>query len=222
MTDQLHVEAYTPDGQTLIDLRRGTEADVSADVERHRGHVERLCHVLRDLDGQSPTVAGWSAQLHRVLTGGGRILVAGNGGSAAQAQHLTAELVGRFDGERPAFSAIALCADTASSTAISNDYGLTQVFVRQVEAHGRPGDVFLALSTSGRSPNVVAAAERADRLGLSTWALTGRGPNPLTEACGSSVAIDCDSTPLVQEVHQVVIHLLCEGFDARIRGTTDL
>lgn len=216
MTDQLHVEPGTSDDRAVIDLRFVGDTHIDADLQRHGAHLQRLREALDELHVHSPTLAAWSAQLCEVLGRGDRLLVAGNGGSAAQAQHLTAELVGRFDGERPAFSAIALCADTASSTAISNDYGHTEVFVRQVEAHGRPGDVFLALSTSGRSPNVVAATRRAERLGLTTWALTGRGPNPLTDAAGSSVAIGCDATPIVQEVHQVVIHLLCEGFDARL------
>ena len=124
-----------------------------------------------------------------MLVGGGRLLVAGNGGSAAQAQHLTAELVGRYRDDRPALSAIALHAETSAVTAISNDYGYDHVFARQVQAHGRPGDVFLGMSTSGRSANVLAAMEAAREGGLAVWAMTGTGPNPMSEAADEALAV---------------------------------
>jgi phosphoheptose isomerase len=141
------------------------------------------------------------------------LLAAGNGGSAAQAQHLTSELVGRFHLERPALSAIALTADSASMTALANDYGAAALFARQVEAHGRPGDALVALSTSGRSPNVVAAAEAAARAGLVVVALTGSCPNPLAERADLCLAVQAATTATVQEVHQVMIHLLCTIID---------
>ena len=125
--------------------------------------------------------------LAQVLVGGGRLLVAGNGGSAAQAQHLTAELVGRYRDDRPALSAIALHAETSAVTAISNDYGYDHVFARQVQAHGRPGDVFLGMSTSGRSGNVLAAMDAAREGGLTVWVMTGAGPNPMADAADSAV-----------------------------------
>jgi D-sedoheptulose 7-phosphate isomerase len=159
-------------------------------------------------------IADWGAALADALTGGARLLAAGNGGSAAQAQHLTAELVGRYRQERRAYSAIALHAETSSVTAIGNDYGFDHVYARQVTAHGRPGDVMVLLSTSGRSANLIAAAVTARQAGLAVWALTGRAPNPLAEAAHEALCVDADSTATVQETHLVAVHLLCECFDA--------
>ncbi|HEU5152555.1 MAG TPA: SIS domain-containing protein [Iamia sp.] len=190
-------------------------APVVADVGR--AHLDRLRHALDLVEAHLPRVGRWGAVLHDRLAGGGRLLVAGNGGSAAQAQHLAAELVGRYHDERPPFSAVALTADTSTVTALANDYGVEELFARQVEAHGRPGDVLLCLSTSGRSPNVVRAADRARARGLETWALTGAPPSPLARASVDAVAVGSDHTATVQEVHQVLIHLLCEAFDARMR-----
>jgi D-sedoheptulose 7-phosphate isomerase len=148
-----------------------------------------------------------------VLQGGGRLLAVGNGGSAAQAQHLTSELVGRYRDDRPPFAAIALHAETSALTALLNDYPPAEVFARQVRAHGRPGDVLVALSTSGRSPNVLAAVDAARDGGLTTWGLTGRPLNPLLERVDDAVAVDTPYTATVQEVHQVVVHLLCAAVD---------
>ncbi|MBB5937169.1 D-sedoheptulose-7-phosphate isomerase [Streptomyces zagrosensis] len=159
-------------------------------------------------------VANWGSQLATVLPIGGRLLAAGNGGSAAQAQHLTAELVGRYRQERPAYSAIALHADTSSVTAIGNDYGFERIFARQVAAHGRPGDVLLLLSTSGRSRNLLTAAETGRAAGLRVWALTGPAPNPLASAAHEAICVEADNTATVQEAHLVAVHLLCESFDA--------
>jgi D-sedoheptulose 7-phosphate isomerase len=167
---------------------------------------------LVDLDGQLDVVARWSERMAEVLLGGGRVLVAGNGGSAAQAQHLSAELVGRYLDDRPAFSAIALHADTSALTAIVNDYGADEAFARGVRAHGRPGDLLVALSTSGRSMNVIRASDAARERGLWVCALTGPGPNELSTRAHEALCVDA-ATPTVQEVHQVVIHLLCESAD---------
>jgi D-sedoheptulose 7-phosphate isomerase len=161
-------------------------------------------------------VAGWGRELAERLPAGARLLAAGNGGSAAEAQHLTAELVGRFRGERPPFSALALHADTSAVTAIANDYGVAELFARQVQAHGRPGDVLVLLSTSGRSPNLLAAADRANALGITTWALTGPAPNPLAARCSEAAAIPAPSTSAIQEVHLVAVHVLCLAFDTAL------
>ena len=179
-----------------------------------RAHVAALLEALPLLDVD--TVDAWGVRLAAVLVGGGRLLVAGNGGSAAQAQHLTAELVGRYRDDRPALSAIALHAETSSLTAIANDYGWDHGFARQVQAHGRPGDVFLGLSTSGRSANVLSAMQAAHEGGLQVWALTGPGPNPMLEAAGEAVAVTAPSTATVQEVHQVAVHLLCAAVDLQV------
>ena len=177
-------------------------------------HVAALLDALPRLD--TDVLDAWGRHLAGVLVGGGRLLCAGNGGSAAQAQHLTAELVGRYRDDRPALSAIALHAETSAVTAIANDYGYDAVFARQVQAHGRPGDVFLGLSTSGRSGNVLAAMDAARAGGLTVWAFTGRGPNPMTEAADSAVAVDAPATATVQEVHQVALHLLCAAVDLQV------
>ncbi|MFC7614888.1 SIS domain-containing protein [Actinokineospora soli] len=176
---------------------------------------ERIDEIVRALDalrGQAATLTRWGRALAARLDAGGRLLAAGNGGSAAEAQHLTAELVGRFDRDRRPFSALALHADTSSLTAIGNDYGYAEVYARQVEAHARPGDVLVLLSTSGRSENVRRAALAGVRAGASVWGLTGPAPNPLAAVCDEAVCVPgCTAT--VQEMHLVLVHLLCAAFE---------
>jgi D-sedoheptulose 7-phosphate isomerase len=183
-----------------------------------RRHLAELEAPLRALQLQSAQIERWGARLADALVGGGRLLAAGNGGSAAQAQHLTAELVGRYRDDRPPFSAIALCAEGSAMTAIGNDYGIEEVFARQVRAHGRPGDVLVALSTSGASPNVLAAVDAAAEQGMAGWALTGRVPNALAERADECVAVDSPHTATVQEVHLIAVHLLCAAFDEALAG----
>ncbi|WP_414642222.1 D-sedoheptulose-7-phosphate isomerase [Baekduia sp.] len=160
----------------------------------------------------------WGARLATRLEDGARLLAVGNGGSAAEAQHLTAELVGRFERDRLALSAICLHGDTSSLTAIANDFGIEEAFARQVVAHGRPGDVLVALSTSGRSPNVLAAARAARECGLTVWGMTGPGPNPLADLCDEVLSIDAERACTVQELHLVAIHVLCGAVDATLAG----
>jgi phosphoheptose isomerase len=150
------------------------------------------------------------------LVGGGRLLAAGNGGSAAEAQHLTAELVGRYDGDRRPFSAIALHADTSSLTAIANDYGYEAAFARQVQAHARPGDIVVLLSGSGRSRNLLLAAEAARDAGATSWAMTGPGPNPLAEVCDDALTLP-GACGHAQEGHLLALHALCCGFEEQVR-----
>lgn len=183
-----------------------------------RAHLAALAQALRDLEAELGRVEVWGNQLASVLLRGGRLLAAGNGGSAAHAQHLTGELVGRYRAERPPLSALALHADSSSLTAIANDYGSEEAFARQVSAHGRPGDVLLALSTSGRSVNVLAAAEAAREGRLITWALTGPAPNPLSELADDALAVNASSAATVQEIHQVVVHLLCAAVDTAVEA----
>ena len=181
-----------------------------------RVHLAALLPPLAALQGEVDRVDGWGLHLAGVLQGGGRLLAAGNGGSAAQVAHLTSELVGRYRDDRPAYSAIALTAESSALTAIANDYGAAECFARQVEAHGRPGDVLIVLSTSGSSRNVLVAAEAARERGMTTWALTGRAPNPLALQCDDAVCVDAPATATIQEVHQVVVHLLCAAFDVAV------
>jgi D-sedoheptulose 7-phosphate isomerase len=186
-----------------------------------RRHLAELDAPLRDLRGQAPRLELWGRTLAGVLLGGGRLLTAGNGGSAAEAQHLAAELVGRYRDDRAPFSAIALCAESASVTAIGNDYGSEEVFARQVRAHGRPGDVLVLLSTSGCSPNVLAAADAAAECGLVTWALTGAPGNPLAERADDCLAVDSPHTATVQEIHLIAIHLVCAAVDQALGVRAD-
>lgn len=140
---------------------------------------------------------------------GGKVLVFGNGGSAADAQHICGELVGRFKLERKALSAIALSTDTSILTAWSNDYDFETVFLRQVEAHGKPGDIAWGLSTSGNSPNVVAALKRAKHLGLKTIAMTGSGGGRCAEFSDILLSVATKDTPHVQEAHVIGYHIIC-------------
>jgi D-sedoheptulose 7-phosphate isomerase len=186
-----------------------------------RRHLEALGCGLDSLRSGTGTLADWGGRLAELLAGGGRLLAAGNGGSAAQAQHLTAELVGRYRDDRPAYSAISLHAETSTVTALVNDYGAEQMFGRQVDAHGRPGDVLFLLSTSGRSPNLLVAAEAAHRRGLLVWALTGPRPNPLAAAADEAVCLEVPEAATVQELHLVAVHILCAEVD-RALGVVDV
>ncbi|CAL9392151.1 Phosphoheptose isomerase [Streptomyces sp. enrichment culture] len=180
------------------------------------GHCDELQDALAAFRASAHITQRWGDQLAAVLSGGGRLLAAGNGGSAAQAQHLTAELVGRYRDDRPPFSAIALHADTSSTTAIANDYGVDEVFARQVRAHGREGDVLMLLSTSGASANLLSAADAGRAAGLRVWALTGCEPNPLMLGSDESLCVEAASTATVQELHLVAVHMICAAFDAAL------
>jgi D-sedoheptulose 7-phosphate isomerase len=185
-------------------------------------HLVALSTALRVLEREVPRLEAWATLVGSVLVGGGRLLACGNGGSAEQAEHLTAELVGRYQEERPAFAALPLHADSAALTAIGNDYGLEQIFARQVRAHGRPGDVLVCLSTSGTSLNVVQAAKAASVAGLTALALTGRGPNLLSRCCDDAIMVDATATCTVQEVHLAAIHILCAAIDAEVGASRAL
>jgi glycosyltransferase involved in cell wall biosynthesis/phosphoheptose isomerase len=179
-------------------------------------HLAALEEAIRLLGSEREKIDSWGQWLGERLLEGGHLLAVGNGGSAAEAQHLTGELVGRFETERRPLSAIPLHGDSSSLTAIGNDYGESMAFARQVEAHGRPGDVLVAFSTSGRSENVLRAVESANRLGLITWGLTGPAPNPLAEACDEAVACPGPAPSTVQEMHLIAVHLLCGAVDRRV------
>ena len=150
------------------------------------------------------------------LRQGGKILICGNGGSAADAQHFAAELVNRFEMERPGLAAIALTTDSSTLTSIANDYAFEQVFARQVRALGRPGDLLLAISTSGHSPNVLAAIAAAQEIGMTTVALTGRDGGPMARQLTGNdleIRVGATATARIQEVHILVIHCLCDLID---------
>jgi D-sedoheptulose 7-phosphate isomerase len=155
------------------------------------------------------------------LRAGGKVLACGNGGSAADAQHFAAELVNRFERERPPLAALSLAADSSNLTSIANDYSYDQVFEKQLRALGRPGDVLLAISTSGSSPSVVSAVRATGEMGLRTVALTGRGGGKTGAALGADdvhICVPHDRTMRIQEVHLLVLHCLCDGIDFQLFG----
>lgn len=158
----------------------------------------------------SPLLLEVGARMSQSLLSEGRVLAFGNGGSAADAQHLVAELVGHFQGPRRALSAVALGTDPAIFTSVGNDIGFEAVFRRQVEALGRSGDVAIGISTSGRSPNVIEALRAAKEKGLVTVGLTGRGGGSLAGLVDHLVNVPHDDTARIQEVHGMVVHVLCQ------------
>ncbi|WP_144711930.1 SIS domain-containing protein [Curtobacterium pusillum] len=194
----------------------GDTATESASVRVVLDHVAASVPVIASLVDHRDRIADWADDIAARLVAGRRLLAAGNGGSAAEAQHLTSELTGRFDGDRPAYSAISLHAESSAVTAIGNDYGYDQVFARQVSAHARAGDVVVLLSTSGKSPNLLRAAEAARAVGARAIAMTGPRPNPLAEAVDDAICIDGPSAN-VQEAQLVLVHALCRAMEPALR-----
>ena len=166
----------------------------------------------------SGPVLAAATTMAKALRAGGKVLVFGNGGSAADAQHMAAELVGRLERERRAIAAMALSTDTSILTAVANDYGFERVFARQVDALGRPGDVALAISTSGDSKNVLAAAATARERGLTVIALTGRDGGQLGRGADVHVNVPVTDTARAQEVHRTLLHILCELVELEMEG----
>jgi D-sedoheptulose 7-phosphate isomerase len=155
------------------------------------------------------------------ITGGGKVLACGNGGSASDAQHFAAEFVGRYERERPGLAAIALTVDTSIITAVGNDYSFNQVFSKQVQALGQPGDVLLAITTSGNSANVLAAVEAAHAKEMTVIALTGRGGGKMNQQLSETdvhICVPHERTARVQEVHILAIHCLCDAVDLQLLG----
>ena len=154
-----------------------------------------------------------AAAVIAALRSGNKLLIIGNGGSAADAQHIAAEIVGRYKQDRPAYAAIALTTDTSVLTAVANDYGFEQVFARQVEGLGQRGDVLLALTTSGRSPNILAALRTARQRGLVTVGFTGSKGEALRSLCDHLLVAPSDDTPVVQQIHLAVAHGICDEIE---------
>ena len=172
--------------------------------------AESLALKQRFFETNTALLARCAAEISSRMRAGAKVLVFGNGGSAADAQHFATELAGRFLRERAALPVLALTADTAALTAIANDYGYEHVFARQVEAHGRKDDVAIGISTSGQSANVVRALEVARRRGLFTVGLTGRGGATVATLADILIDVPHQETPRIQEVHGMVVHILCE------------
>ncbi len=187
-----------------------------------REHFEEHRRVLdRTLESQLPALEAAAALAESCLRAGGKILVFGNGGSAADAQHFAAELEGRFEMDRPALSAVALTVNTSTLTAVGNDYGIAQIFRRQVEALARSGDLAIAISTSGNSENVIAAARAAHRSGCRVLGLTGEGGGALAEHCDALIAIPSTTVSRIQEMHEICLHALASWLEKRLSAEAE-
>ena len=178
--------------------------EIAAQLAAHRDVIARIEQEM------SPRIAEMATLLVETFTGGGKLLVMGNGGSAADAQHFVAEIVGRFKMERRGLPAIALSTDTSILTAIGNDYGFDQVFRRQVEALAVAGDLVVGISTSGNSPNVQQALELARELGCRTVGLLGKDGGSIKRCCDLALVVPTDDTPRIQEGHITIIHIVCD------------
>jgi D-sedoheptulose 7-phosphate isomerase len=186
-----------------------SEDPIAAHLKLSREALERTA--------QDSGLIGAARKIAEVVTGalraGNKLLIAGNGGSAADAQHIAAEIVGRYKQDRPAYAALALTTDTSALTAIANDYGFEQVFARQVEGLGRPGDILLVLSTSGRSPNILAALKAARQRGLITIGFTGAAGTALGALCDHLLVAPSDDTAVIQQIHLTLAHGICETIE---------
>lgn len=180
--------------------------------EQARGDIAETLRVLTALQQDAAIEAQLLAAAQACvnsLRAGGKVLLGGNGGSAADCQHIAGELVSRFNYDRPGLAAVALTTDTSILTAIGNDYGYERLFTRQLEALGRKGDIFIGYSTSGQSPNVLAAFRTARAMGLVTVGMTGNRGGPMTELCDHLLAVPSAQTPRIQEGHLILGHTLC-------------
>ncbi|RZK82415.1 MAG: SIS domain-containing protein [Pedobacter sp.] len=177
------------------------------ELNYHKQTVERVISTL------VPEIEQGCSIIAAVVSSGAKVLLAGNGGSAADAQHIAAELTGRFVKERKALPAIALTVDTSAITAISNDYGFERVFARQLEAFANPEDLFIAISTSGNSANIVSALHAAKAIGCKTIGLSGRDGGIMNELCDLNIVIPEDNTASIQEMHILIGHIFCKAVD---------
>jgi len=176
-------------------------------INKHlRGHLNVVSRVYEE---QGEAIRRAADLIIEGLAEGGKLLIMGNGGSAADAQHFAAELVGRFRRHRKALPAIALSTDTSILTSVSNDYGFEKVFQRQIEALAKKGDVVCGISTSGNSPNVLQALETARAQGCPTLSLTGQGGGRIAEITDRGIVVSADEVPFIQETHLIIIHILC-------------
>jgi D-sedoheptulose 7-phosphate isomerase len=193
--------------------------DLIARVAQHfEASVQPQLHAV---EAMSPPIAAAIETLPACLINGGKILACGNGGSAADAQHFAAELIGRFEAERQELAAIALTTDTSILTAVANDYAFSQIFARQVRGLGHAGDVLLAISTSGNSANVIEAIRAAHEAEMRVVALTGKGGGQIAEMLRDDdidLCVPAERTARIQETHLLVIHCLCDGIDALLLG----
>jgi D-sedoheptulose 7-phosphate isomerase len=186
-----------------------------AAIERE---IQESIAVKEQLVGAAQLIADAARLIIATMRNGGKLIVFGNGGSAADAQHLSAELVGRYRQHRKAFPAIALTTDSSALTSISNDYGFDSIFSRQLEALGKPGDVVVAISTSGNSPNVLQALATSKKLGIASIGLTGKSGGKLRSSVDICLSVPSDSTPRIQEAHGLVVHILSGLIENALSG----
>lgn len=179
---------------------------IKSELEGHLAAIKATFALEADIKKACETAVA-------TLKAGGKILLCGNGGSAADAQHIAAELTGRYKTERDALAGIALTTDTSALTAIGNDYGYEFVFSRQLEALGREGDLLIAISTSGNSGNVVKALELARKIGIKTIGLSGRTGGSMNELCELNLVVPSNDTPRIQEMHIMIGHIICQAID---------
>mgnify|MGYP001641448574 FL=1 len=179
---------------------------IKSELEGHLATIKATFTLEADIKKACETAVA-------TLKAGGKILLCGNGGSAADAQHIAAELTGRYKTERGALAGIALTTDTSALTAIGNDYGYEFVFSRQLEALGREGDLLIAISTSGNSGNVVKALELARKIGIKTIGLSGRTGGAMNELCELNLVVPSNDTPRIQEMHIMIGHIICQAID---------
>ncbi|KYJ86422.1 D-sedoheptulose 7-phosphate isomerase [Sulfurovum riftiae] len=180
---------------------------IQAEFEAHRKTIDDTIEIL------IPVVEQASHMFIDTLQNGNKILLCGNGGSASDAQHIAAELTGRYKSERRGLPGIALTTDTSALTAISNDYGYDRVFERQVEALANKGDLLIGISTSGNSKNVIAAFKTAKELGCNCLGLSGRDGGKMNEVCDLNIVVPSNDTPRIQEMHILIGHTLCQAVD---------
>jgi D-sedoheptulose 7-phosphate isomerase len=195
-------------------LSPNSKDPISAHLELSRAAIERAAldvHLLESARKIAEAIA-------KALRGGHKLLIAGNGGSAADAQHIAAEIVGRYKKDRPAYAAIALTTDTSALTSIGNDYGFEHIFSRQVEGLGQRGDVLLVITTSGRSPNILAALKAARSQGLVTVGFTGAKGTGLSASCDHLLAAPSEDTAVIQQVYMAFAHGICDVIEQTLTG----
>ncbi|MBC7797022.1 MAG: D-glycero-beta-D-manno-heptose 1-phosphate adenylyltransferase [Pyrinomonadaceae bacterium] len=201
-------ESFTDEDETKVLTESGYKLQIIKNtLSAHQSVFESL------LKNESENISVCAEKIFNTLINGNKILLCGNGGSAADAQHIAAEFVGRYENERRGFPAIALTVDTSALTAIANDYGFERIFARQVEALAKKGDLLIGISTSGNSPNVLQAVMTARNIGCATIALTGAKGKKLASVCDNAILVASKKTARIQEAHSVIGHLWCEIVD---------
>lgn len=194
-------------------------------LDRITGHFHASAQTkLNAAEALAPAIEQAARHMVHCLAQGGKILACGNGGSAADAQHFASEMINRFEQERPGLAAVALTTDTSTLTSIANDYAYDQVFARQVKALGQPGDILLAISTSGNSPSILQAVTAARARNMHVIALTGRSGGGLAEQMQDHdvfLCVPAESTARIQEVHLLIIHCLCDAVDSVLLGVEE-